>query len=475
MAAPEMQMAEDRMPEGQAPVPHKPQQEQRREAKPPPQTAMQRAAAERAERMEEMAKALDKHRAKIEPSLLAQKIPFDVFKAATIIGLKNTLKNDAAFFEKVSVASYFEAVQRAVKDGLLPDGKQAAITRFANEAAYMPMIEGYCKILFDARIAQSINHNVVLATDHFEFMEGSDPWVEHRPDLNADPDDPEADIIAAWCFVTTVDGGKFLEVSRKKTLERVARVSRAEKGPRKDWAGEMHRKTPFRRLVKRLPKHPRLDSLIEHEDMNVDLERPAAPETPEERRRSAARTMSNADLLSDDRGALPAPDPEEVVDLIDEGAADPRDAEENAEVEDQTVAIQVTTDIRATSDVSVLATLRQEWEASDAFKAASEETRSWVNEAFSRRADEVSGMDPGPQPLRAIISSTQKEPKVYEDPALWKADILTKLSSLTVEQAGAYWKRNAEFIHAADGTGLEEAQSLMQTFAAKGVNVGRHD
>lgn len=465
--APPVEMAEDRMPDGQAPAVHDGRQQQgERRAAPP--SAMQRAATQRAARMSDMVAAIDSHRQDIEAVLRAMRIPFDVFRQAVIVGLKNTLKGDPDFFEKVSVASYFEAVQRAVKDGLLPDGKQCAIARFLNEAAYLPMIEGYCKILFDTGLVKDINHGVVLEGEHFAFMQGSDPWVEHQQDLDGDAEAPDAKIVAAWCFVTTTDGGKFLEITPKKTLERVAKVSRATKGPRQSWGGEMHRKTPFRRLVKRLPKHPRLDSLIAHEDSNVDLERPVA-DTPDERRHQAARTMGNDELFSDTRASLPAPEADEGErpDAQDYGEPDV----DSDGVEDQAEATKAIADIRGAGDSATLASVVTAWQESDAFKRASEDTRSWVKDAASRRADEIGGLVDEPA-LRAIISSTQKEPKVYDDPALWKADILTKLDSLKADQVGAFWKRNAAFIATAEAAGVEQAGEVKHVFAAKGVNVG---
>lgn len=486
--APQMEMREDGMPDGQAPAVHQPQQ-QRREA---PESPNQKRARVKIETMGRMVDALDARRADLEKVLSAQRIPFDNFKAAVILGLKNTMKNDSEFFEVVRPALFFEEVQRACHLGLMPDGKQCAIARFKAQPQLMVMVEGYVKILFDTGIVKDINHNLVLTSDAFDFEEGSDPWVRHKPDLDGDPnaEDPKGDNIrAAWCFVTTKDEGRFLEVVRKADLIRISRVSQSTKGPRKNWPGEMHRKAPFRRIVKRLPHHPRLELLVAEDDRAVDLERRAEPETDAERRREASRGLTSDQLFSRTRAELPDPaDYEGALEPIDGQVDETEDEEEpdredysqveSGEDEDQGLASGAISAARAAEDSATLAQSLLAWQDSPGFARASDETRSWVAEAFSKRADQLAGMAPDDEPdvrLLAITSSTQKEAKAYEDPALWKADVLTKLNSLTADQVAAFWKRNAGFIRAADARGVEEAASLMQTFAAKGVSIGRDD
>lgn len=267
-----MPMDEAGMPEGQAPAIRQPQRQQ----PPPNERAMDRAARERREAKAKFMDAALLHREDIERSLHAQGIDFDVFLAALDIGLNQTMKNDDSFFEKVPVDAFLAEVLRAAHVGLRPDGKQGAIVRFDRGCAFLPMVEGYIEILWKTGLVADLNHNVVCEGDAFEFEEGDEGFVRHVRSLTR-PANAEA--IGAWCVINlmTREGAKIIEIVDQVDLRKIASVSRATNGPRSFWEREMHRKAPFRRAVKRLPKTERLSALIELDDRNVRLESSQEP------------------------------------------------------------------------------------------------------------------------------------------------------------------------------------------------------
>lgn len=153
-------------------------------------------------------------------------------------------------------ASLFNAVIRCAQDGLLPDGREAALVvvkvKGEKRVSYWPMIGGYRKIA--AKHGISLATAVVFDRDEFAYELGDSPRVHHIPpqDLSADRGEP----VGAYAVATDQHGQKFLEVMSLAEIEKVRAVSRAatsEYGPWVNWWTEQARKTVGRRLFKQLP------------------------------------------------------------------------------------------------------------------------------------------------------------------------------------------------------------------------------
>lgn len=150
---------------------------------------------------------------------------------------------------KGSKASVLTSLIRCAQDGLLPDGKEAALVLFGANATYMPMVGGLRKIA--SGYGFSITANVVHKNDAFEYELGLEPTLSHKPPaLDVDRGDP----IGAYAVAVGPDGRKYVEVMSRGEIEQVRNVSRAKgSGPWTQWPGEMYRKTVARRLFKSLP------------------------------------------------------------------------------------------------------------------------------------------------------------------------------------------------------------------------------
>lgn len=156
--------------------------------------------------------------------------------------------------------SLFGAVVRLAQDGLLPDGREAALVMFGNKAQAMPMIAGVLKKIRQSGEVAKISAQVVHQNDHFVVRYGFDEDVEHSP---PPLDEPRGEPIGAYATAILKDGSRLLEVMSLEEIEKVRSVSRASKnGPWVQWWGEMARKTVMRRLSKRLPMSTDLEDEI---------------------------------------------------------------------------------------------------------------------------------------------------------------------------------------------------------------------
>lgn len=166
--------------------------------------------------------------------------------------------------------SLFGACVRLAQDGLLPDGREAALVIFNTKdrstggwtkaVQAMPMIAGVLKKVRQSGEVAKVSAQVVYENDHFVVRYGFDEDVEHNPPAL---DKPRGKPIGAYATAVLKDGSQLLEVMSLEEINKVRNVSRSkDKGPWVDWWDEMARKTVMRRLAKRLPMSTDLEEQI---------------------------------------------------------------------------------------------------------------------------------------------------------------------------------------------------------------------
>lgn len=183
--------------------------------------------------------------------------------------------------------SLFGAIVRLAQDGLLPDGREAAIVKFGDKAQAMPMIAGILKKVRQSGEVAYVSAQIVYSNDRFKWTLGFDENVEHEPaPLDQEPGEP----VAAYAVAVLKDGSRLLEVMRKSEIEKVRQVSRSKNaGPWVQWWGEMARKTVMRRLSKRLPMSSDLDDAFERDETLRGAEQQPAGEVLEMAREPVSR------------------------------------------------------------------------------------------------------------------------------------------------------------------------------------------
>jgi recombination protein RecT len=156
--------------------------------------------------------------------------------------------------------SLFGAFVRLAQDGLLPDGREAAVVMFGNKAQAMPMIAGILKKVRQSGEIASVDCHVVHANDSFQYRPGLDEQPVFEPDWFGDRGEP----IGAYAIARTKDGEIIPpEIMNREQIEQVRKVSRAaNNGPWVAWWSEMARKTVLRRLSKRLPMSTDLEEEV---------------------------------------------------------------------------------------------------------------------------------------------------------------------------------------------------------------------
>ena len=186
--------------------------------------------------------------------------------------------------------SFFNACLKLAADGLLPDGKEAAIVTFKMKdgtinATAMPMIAGILKKVRQSGEILTLTSNIIYEADDFTYFVDQDgEHVKHEPKLFGE----RGSAIGAYALAKTKDGGVYVEIMDVNQINAVKSASRsASYGP---WSGsfehEMWRKTVLRRLSKRLPMSTDIEDTIKRDDdlyeMQQQQQAPAieAPQKP---------------------------------------------------------------------------------------------------------------------------------------------------------------------------------------------------
>lgn len=211
--------------------------------------------------------------------------------------------------------SLLAACTKAATDGLILDGREAALVTFRQNVKknrndpdkweeriqYLPMVAGLMKKARNSGEIASIATHVVYANDKFAYVLGDDERIEHEPTF-ADRGEP----IAVYAIVRLKDGSVQREVMDKAAVMRIAAQSKNPKqyDPKdgKNY-GEWWRKTVIRRISKYLPSSSDRDEFlqaVERIDEDFDFEATdggetvqAQPQPGPKKRGGAAAVLKN--------------------------------------------------------------------------------------------------------------------------------------------------------------------------------------
>lgn len=185
--------------------------------------------------------------------------------------------------------SLFTSCVKCATDGLLPDGREAALVifnskekytengqkkeRWLSKVQYMPMFAGLQKKVRNSGELKELICEVVLQADAFRYwIDDAGAHLTHEPNMEAED---RGRFKAVYCIAKTHDGGVYTEVMSKGQVEKVRQVSKSkDNGPWVGWFDEMARKTVFRRLSKRLPMSTDIEQVIRRDDNLYELAKP---------------------------------------------------------------------------------------------------------------------------------------------------------------------------------------------------------
>lgn len=170
---------------------------------------------------------------------------------------------------------------KCAQDGLLPDGREAALVIFNTKVKgkdgkeewhklvqYMPMRAGIQKRAYNTGLVLSLQGHVIHENDHFVWSQGTEERLEHKPLFPGD----RGRIIGAYAVAHLKGQDRPLfRVMDRERIERARAVSRAKDGMAwRTWWDEMAMKTVIRNLAKDLPSGAEIEQLMQRDDEAPD-------------------------------------------------------------------------------------------------------------------------------------------------------------------------------------------------------------
>lgn len=185
--------------------------------------------------------------------VLPRSIPIDRFEQWCMIALGRDSKLFSCTWQSV-----FRALIVAGQLGLDPTGVggQAWVVAYKNQATLLVGYRGLLELARRTGIVVGVDAQVVHRGDIFEYTQGTEPMIVHRPSLDGDP----GPVIAAYAIVRIRGDVKPMQVIMSKTeIDRIRTRSRAgDSGPWVTDYDAMARKSALRQVLKLAPSSTEL-------------------------------------------------------------------------------------------------------------------------------------------------------------------------------------------------------------------------
>lgn len=224
----------------------------------------------------------------------------DRFTRCAIMAIQNT----PALLE-CTKASLYKAVSTCARWGLIPDGQEAAIVKFGNEAVAMDMIEGVLKLFRNSGECGMIDAQVVFEKDTYDsWTDEKGVHFNHKRYRGKD----RGEVILTYALAITKDGHTYFEEITNDEMAKIEGIARSKTVWQGSFRHEMYRKSALRRLSKRLPKSTDIEMAMDRHDAGFEFE----PEKVEPEQ--AATTSSRLGEAIDAQATTAKSEPASVTD-----------------------------------------------------------------------------------------------------------------------------------------------------------------
>jgi recombination protein RecT len=205
-------------------------------------------------------------------------------------------------------ASLYTACLNCASDGLLPNGREAALVPFKGTIKYMPMVGGILKLIRNSGELSTVDAITVHDKDQYEAY--NDEHGAHFKHVKARGD--RGLPILTYGYARTKDGAFYFEEITEEEIKIIAK-----KGNEKfsawqgDFIDEMRRKTVLKRLAKRLPKSTDLERAIDHDNEMYEVEVPVSEPPTTSSKLAEAVAPAQAEEAVVKPVSTPIPEPQE--------------------------------------------------------------------------------------------------------------------------------------------------------------------
>ena len=159
--------------------------------------------------------------------------------------------------------SLFQALQNCAVDGLIPDGREAALVEFnrkdrksnsfTKQVQYMPMVGGILKRVRQSGQIALITARCVYRNDEFSYwIDETGEHIRHVPAFSQGKE--QGEMFLVYAMAKLANGEVVVEPMSMDDIQKVKGASRSGGvGPWKDWFERMAQKSALHRIARRLP------------------------------------------------------------------------------------------------------------------------------------------------------------------------------------------------------------------------------
>ena len=147
-------------------------------------------------------------------------------------------------------ASFFQSLIKCAQDGLLPDGREAALVLFSGKVQYLPMVGGIRKKL--AEFGWTLEARCVYEGDEFDYEYGLEPHLTHRPPR---PGTPRGARQGVYAVAKHKDGRRQFTVLDEAAIAKIRAIAKT-KTVWDSWPDPMAEKTAAKQLANDVPLDP---------------------------------------------------------------------------------------------------------------------------------------------------------------------------------------------------------------------------
>lgn len=162
------------------------------------------------------------------------------------------------WLQRCTPESVYASLITAAQLGLEPSGVRGLgyLVPYKGKCTFQPGWRGLIALALRSKAVKSVYAHVVYAGDDFMVKLGTEPAIHHVPAINTTGEARE--VIAAYAVAVLANGEQDIEVMDRFELDRVRAFANSSRGGKdgpayQQWADQMFRKAPIRRLCKRLP------------------------------------------------------------------------------------------------------------------------------------------------------------------------------------------------------------------------------
>lgn len=240
----------------------------------------------------QICQTIDKMQPSLEENLQGTGISVNRYLATAKTAIQTHPQKDK--LEQADRQSLYLSIKKSASDGLMPDGREAALVVYGNTVQYQPMVQGLVKLARNSGEIESINSEVVFENDEFELYYDFDGTkFKHSPNWYNDRGQP----ILVWASIKLKSGEVIARAYPKDRIMQIASRSKMAKnyhpGQGLDWE-EFWRKAAIRNILKYAPKTTAIEKALEANDSEFvfdDYSEPADEKPVKQSRKTKAEEV----------------------------------------------------------------------------------------------------------------------------------------------------------------------------------------